>query len=73
MVSEGHGKKYIHKNERMLHFLILRNIINVRSVLDTAEKSKENGKDERINIIRGVCPYVKRNSLRRLKIRTIRA
>ena len=34
LVSEGHGKKSIHKKERMFRCLIWRNIINGRSVLN---------------------------------------
>ena len=39
LISEGHGKKKdIHGNERMFLYLVLRNIINGRSVLESAEK-----------------------------------
>ena len=51
LVSKGHGEKYININDRMFRYLILRNIINGRSVLDSSEKCKKNGKDERRNII----------------------
>ena len=51
LVSKGHGKKNINRNDRMFRYLILRNIINGRSVLDSSEKCKKNGKDERRNII----------------------
>ena len=64
LVSEGHGKKNIHKNERMVRCLILRNIKNCRSVVDSAKKCKENGKDESLNILRSACLYVKKNNLR---------
>ena len=45
LVSEGHGKKNKHINERMFRCLILVNIINGRCMLDSAEKCKENGKN----------------------------
>ena len=51
LVSKGHGKKDIHINEIMFRFLILRNIINDKSVLESAKKCRKNGKDERKNII----------------------
>ena len=51
LVSEGHGNiKKIHGNERILCCLVLRNIINGRSVLETSDKCKENWKGERKNI-----------------------
>ena len=46
LVSKGHGKKNVHRNEIMFCCLILRNIINVRSVLESAEKCRENWKDQ---------------------------
>ena len=39
-IFEGHGKKNIHKNEIIFRCLILRNIINVISMLEIAEKFK---------------------------------
>ena len=36
LVSEGHGTKiYMHRNDKMFHILLLGNIINGRSVLDS--------------------------------------
>ena len=40
LVSEGHGKKNIHRNEIMFRCSILRNILNGRSVLEIAYKCK---------------------------------
>ena len=45
------SRKNIHRNERIFHFLILKNIINGRNVLGSAEKCKENRKDECKNIL----------------------
>ena len=47
LISEGHGKKYIHRNEIMFRCLILINIVHCRSVLEIAYKCRENWKDER--------------------------
>ena len=47
LIYEGHGKKYIHINEKIFHCVIVINIINGRIVLDSAEKFKENWKYER--------------------------
>ena len=44
LVFEGHGTKNMHKNEIIFLFLILRNIINGRSVLESADKFREHGK-----------------------------
>ena len=46
---------------------------NAVRVLESAEKCKENGKDELRNILRSACPYVRRNNLRILESRMIRA
>ena len=50
LVSEVCGNKNTHINERMFCCLILRNIINGRTVVESAEKYKEIGKDKRKNI-----------------------
>ena len=64
LVSEEHVEMYVYKNEIMFRCLILRNIINGRSLLEIAHKFKENGKYEHRNIICSVCPYVRKNILR---------
>ena len=64
---------YIYKDERIFCCLISRNIISGRSVLESADKCKENRKYERRNILRSVCPYVRRNNLGRSESRMIRA
>ena len=62
---------YIHVNEIMFRYFVSINIINDRSVLESAKHFKVNVKDERRNILRGVCPYVSRNNLRRSESRVI--
>ena len=66
-------RKNIHKNERMFRGLILRNITNGRSELESVDKYKENSMDEHINILCSVCSYVRRNNLRTSEIWTLRA
>ena len=51
MISEGHGKKYIYRNDRMFCCLILINIIHGRIVLESADKYKYNCKDKHKNIL----------------------
>ena len=51
LISEGHGKRKIHGNEIMLCCFILRNIINYRSVLESADKCRENWKGEHKKIL----------------------
>ena len=38
LVYEGHGKKNIHINDRIFRCLVSRNIINLRSVLESVDK-----------------------------------
>ena len=51
LIPEGHGKKNVNKNKRMFRCLILKMIINSRSVFKSAEIFKDNWKDERKYII----------------------
>ena len=52
LISESRSKeKEIHGDERIFCYFIFRNVINGRSVLDIADKCKENWKDECKNIL----------------------
>ena len=64
LLSEGLCKKNIQKIYRIFFYFILGNITNSRSVLDSADKIKENMKDKRKNILCTVCLYIRRNNLR---------
>ena len=52
----------------MFRCLILINVINGRGVLESANKCKENGKDEGINILCSVYPYVRKIILEDRKV-----
>ena len=54
LIFEGRGQNiyiYIYGNEIMVCYLVLREIINGRSVLEITDKCKENQKDECKNIL----------------------